>query len=67
MLVADADGSHAHEVFGALTDWTWTDWSPNGEKLAFGSSIAGTPSITIANADGSGSTTLDAGMSATLP
>ena len=67
VLVADADGTHAHQIIGPLTEWTWTDWSPNGDRVAIGSSIAGTPSITIVKADGSGRTVLEVGMPATSP
>ena len=32
VLVADADGTDAHEIIGPLTERTRTDWSPNGAR-----------------------------------
>jgi hypothetical protein len=58
-MVADADGSDVHRVSAPLDGWTSADWSPDGSRLAISAVVDGIPSITIANADGSGSRVLD--------
>ena len=67
VVVADADGTHAHQVIGPLTDWSLDRLVAERREGGDRSSIAGTPSITVVNADGSGSTVLDVGMPATFP
>ena len=67
VMVANADGSDIRKVIDEPTDWTWTDWSPDGAKIAFGVSTAGVPSVMLANADGSGARPLEVGMAASFP
>lgn len=61
-FVANADGTDVHAVSAALRDQTWWDWSPDGSRLAIVSDVSGIGKVTVANADGSGSSTLNVGM-----
>ena len=58
VLVADVDGSNVHALDGTYSDIQGMDWSPDDRQLAIISTVAGEPSLTIAEADGSGATTL---------
>ena len=60
VFVAGSDGSNVRQVAEPFADVTWVDWAPDGSRLAM-VVLKGNPSIVIANADGSGSHTLDLG------
>ena len=60
VFVASSDGSNVRQVTDPLPDVTWVDWAPDGSRLAM-VVLKGYPSVMIANADGSGSRTLDLG------
>lgn len=68
IMVANADGSDLHEV---TTEPLWLldalAWAPDGRSIALGANIGGRPSIAVADADGSGMTTLDLGMAVGSP
>ena len=58
VFVADVDGSNVHALDGTYSEIREMDWSPDDRQLAIISTVAGEPSLTIAEADGSGATTL---------
>ncbi len=54
LLVADADGSNAHPLAGTYEGWTWTEWSPDGQRIGIVSrGINGRQAISILDVDGS--------------
>jgi WD40-like Beta Propeller Repeat len=53
LWVMDADGTHQHRV---VVDASQASWSPDGHRLAF--SCGSKPGICLANADGTGRTTI---------
>ena len=61
IFVSGIDGSNVHPLPGTYTDWTETDWSPDGQHLAVLSTVAGVPSLTVLASDGSSATTLPLG------
>ena len=48
-----------------LPEFTWVDWSPDGNQIASSSTIHGVPSISVIQTDGSGVTTLPLGLETT--
>jgi hypothetical protein len=54
--IADADGSDAHSLGASLTGWTWTEWSPQGDRLAVISLVGRHPTLAFLATDGSGMT-----------
>jgi Tol biopolymer transport system component len=64
VMVANADGtavSRVADVSGFTEDWTWTDWSPDGQHLAVLWGVDGAPAISILSIDGSEPVNLDLG------
>ena len=59
VLVADVNGSNIHALDGTYYGLEEMDWSPDDSQLAIISTVAGERSLSIAEADGSGATTLD--------
>ena len=59
VFVMDADGSNQHQLTpdGEACNWA-PSWSPDGKKIAFGSTRDGNFDIYLMNADGSGQTRL---------
>ncbi len=53
IYVSGIDGSNVHPLPGTYTDWTETDWSPDGQHLAVLTTVAGVPSLTVLASDGS--------------
>ena len=62
LSVADADGKHSHALPGTYANFSEIDWSPNDVQVAIVSEVAGVPSITILEADGSKATALKVGL-----
>ena len=62
LWIMNADGSGLRQLTPTpLQDITWWDFTPDGRSTVAVSTVAGLPTITIANLDGSGSHTLDLG------
>jgi Tol biopolymer transport system component len=66
LVVADADGSNVHELSPGIKGLDWSDWSPDGKRIAFISHERenGPGLISVINVDGTGRTTLDVGRPA---
>ncbi len=66
MVIADADGTNLRELTPAIKGLDWTDWSPDGKRIAFVSHDTenGPGLISVINADGTGQTTLNVGRPA---
>jgi Tol biopolymer transport system component len=61
LMVANADGSGVRALTDAVEDLAWFDWSPSGSQIAY---VANFGTLSVVNADGSGSTTLETGQPA---
>jgi Tol biopolymer transport system component len=61
IIVTDIDGSDPVRLAGEYRDVSWPDWSPDSKQLAIVSSVAGIPSVSVLQADGSGAQTLRLG------
>ncbi len=63
LWMMNADGSGLKQLTPEpLQDIAWNELSPDGRSVLFVSTVAGTPSISIVNVDGSGLHTLDLGV-----
>lgn len=62
LSVANADGSNLHVLPGTWINQSEIDWSPTDAEIAIVSDVAGVPSISILEADGSSSRSLKLGL-----
>jgi Tol biopolymer transport system component len=52
--IADADGSHAHDLIGTSAQDEYPAWSPDGSQIVFTSWVEGNADVFRASADGHG-------------
>jgi dipeptidyl aminopeptidase/acylaminoacyl peptidase len=62
VVLADAQGANARALPGIYAEFSELDWSPSGDQIAVVSTVAGIPSISIIQTDGSGAKVLPLGL-----
>jgi dipeptidyl aminopeptidase/acylaminoacyl peptidase len=67
LVVADADGRDLVPVTPWVDSIDQADWSPDGSRIVYRTAVAGRGVITVVNADGTNSRTLDLPLSANTP